>query len=412
MSKIIKLGIALVMIATFLVSSDAFAFKFLYQEGGKEYYETDSGEVISKEISKVKKTIEFIYQEGNIEYFRTFDGKILIAEHMGGNLSSAPDYEWWYGCSPTSAGMMMGYYNINGYGGQNYSNLVPGGTAELSNYGNPSAIANSTIASSGHIGDYYVAYGDIGNDPHPDGTHTFNCLADFMGTSQDNCSNSDGSTTFWYWAGRAYTAEDAVTYGVTNRSGMYGIGEYVTYAGYSYVSGSLYNQYIDPFKSGQFSWEGYKAEIDAGRPTLIHITGHTMFGYGYSGTSTVYLHDTWTEASHTMTWGGTYDGKTHRSVTCVTLSGGGGTTTATTTTTTSSTTTTTTLPPCQGCPGDVVVLQNLTLSSTCKCVATTSITVGPNVTIEDTADVTFTAPTVILKPEVKAESGSKLQINQ
>ena len=29
----------------------------------------------------------------------------------------APDYEWWYGCSPTAAGMLMGHYDINGYGG-------------------------------------------------------------------------------------------------------------------------------------------------------------------------------------------------------------------------------------------------------------------------------------------------------
>lgn len=49
--------------------------------------------------------------------------------------------------------MMMGYYDINGYGGEGYDNLVPGGTAELSNYGNPSAIANDAIASSGHIND-------------------------------------------------------------------------------------------------------------------------------------------------------------------------------------------------------------------------------------------------------------------
>ena len=38
-----------------------------------------------------------------------------------------PAYDWWYGCSPTSAGMMMGYYDRNGYGGLSYANLVRGG---------------------------------------------------------------------------------------------------------------------------------------------------------------------------------------------------------------------------------------------------------------------------------------------
>ncbi|PXF56303.1 MAG: hypothetical protein C4B58_14005 [Deltaproteobacteria bacterium] len=102
---------------------------------------------------------------------------------------------------------------------------------------------------------------------------------------------------------------------------MYGIGEYVGYAGYNYISGSLFNQYIDTSLSQYFSWTDYTNEIDAGRPTLIHITGHSMFGYGYSGSSTVYVHDTWLEGTHTMTWGGSYSGYAHKSVTCLTPSG-------------------------------------------------------------------------------------------
>jgi hypothetical protein len=265
--------------------------------------------------------LTFMYQEKGAAYFMTDDGRILVAEHFGGTLSNAPDYEWWYGCSPTSTGMIMGYYDINGYDGKTYSNLVPGGTAELSNFGDSSAIANDAIASSGHINDYYVAYGNSENDPHPGGTHTFNCLADFMGTSQDNCDNSDGSTTFYNWTnGNKFTAQDAIDQGVTNTSGMYGIGEYVDYAGYDYST--LYNQYVDTSLSNYFSWNDYKSEINAGRPTLIHIEGHTMFGYGYSGSSTVYVHDTWDEGSHTMTWGGSYSGSAHKSVTCLTVSNG------------------------------------------------------------------------------------------
>jgi hypothetical protein len=53
---------------------------------------------------------------------------------------------------------------------------------------------------------------------------------------------------------------------------------------------------------------------------LIHVTGHTMLGYGYdTSTNTIYLHDTWDYYNHTMTWGGTYCGMQHRAVTVIRL---------------------------------------------------------------------------------------------
>ena len=30
----------------------------------------------------------------------------LVAHSQGGVLSGAPDYDWWHGCSPTSAGRL------------------------------------------------------------------------------------------------------------------------------------------------------------------------------------------------------------------------------------------------------------------------------------------------------------------
>ena len=100
----------------------------------------------------------------------------------------------WSGCSPTSAGMMMGHYDINGYGGLKYDNLVPGGTAELSSFGSPGSLANSVIASSQHINDFYrgTGYGDSGDDLSPP-HHNFNSLADFMGTSQDSGESLEGN---------------------------------------------------------------------------------------------------------------------------------------------------------------------------------------------------------------------------
>lgn len=48
--------------------------------------------------------------------------------------AAVPDYQWWYGCSPTAAGMLMGYYDINGYAGETYDNLIPGAVAERSTF--------------------------------------------------------------------------------------------------------------------------------------------------------------------------------------------------------------------------------------------------------------------------------------
>ncbi len=72
---------------------------------------------------------------------------------------STADYDWWYGCSPTSAGMMMGYYDLNGYGGLYYPNLVPG-VAETSTFPSTAGTwnynAQYAIASPEHVNDFYI----------------------------------------------------------------------------------------------------------------------------------------------------------------------------------------------------------------------------------------------------------------
>ena len=76
-------------------------------------------------------------------------------------LANSGDYMWWYGCSATSAGMMMGYYDRNGYAGKQYPNLVPGGVAEALD----GPLERATIASARHISDFYAGgYGASGDD--------------------------------------------------------------------------------------------------------------------------------------------------------------------------------------------------------------------------------------------------------
>ncbi|MEW6267143.1 MAG: VPLPA-CTERM sorting domain-containing protein [Thermodesulfobacteriota bacterium] len=228
-------------------------------------------------------------------------------------LSGAPDYDWWYGCSPTSAGMMMAYYDINGYGGLRYNNLVQGGTAEASTYystfGNWEYLAQYAIASPGHVSDFYVGgYGASGDDT-PNPSRQFNSLADFMGTSQDAIGNSNGSTTFFYYTdGSKLTAAQIESFGLGDNDGMYGLYEYFLYAGYAADLNSFYTQPTDNvgYTYG-FTFQDYVAEIDAGRVVMIHVEGHSMFGYGYDlASGSIILYDTWSPGYHSMAWGGSY----------------------------------------------------------------------------------------------------------
>ena len=246
----------------------------------------------------------------------------------------APNYEWWRGSAPTVAGMMMGYYDINGYAGLRYDNLVPGGVAEMNTFGNPAALVNGIIASPQHVANYYIGgYGASGDDC---GTHSPNCLADFMGTSQDSAGNANGSTTFYYWTnGGRFHAAEAFAYGVWQSDGMYGIGEYLRYAGYDFYDPApgnltddmLYSQLTDTSKAYYFSFADFKAEIDAGRPVMVHLTGHDVLGYDYIdgggvAANQIMICDTWTSGGHVMTWNGTYSGLDMYGVTVLELTGG------------------------------------------------------------------------------------------
>ena len=247
-----------------------------------------------------------------------FDG-VSVSQHSVGAqvlVTNACDYDWWYGCSPTSAGMMMGHYDREGR-----TNLVPGGVAEMETYVGPptgaAALANNAIASPGHIADFYVAgYGASGDDVTPP-HHSFNCLADFMGTSQDSVGNSNGSTTFYYYTdGSRFYEANAVTHLVQDDSGMYGVGEYLDYSGYSDPDRVLYNQYIDAHGATYgFTLAQYQQEIDEGRPVIIQVEGHSMCGVGYDDASTdIFIQDTWSSGPHTMAWGGSYSGMLHYGV--------------------------------------------------------------------------------------------------
>ena len=254
-----------------------------------------------------------------------------------------PDYDWWYGCTPTSTGMVLGKYDRDGYGGMSYDNLAPGGQAEtrLSRNGahpnpNPALsrtnapLATSMIASTGHVADFYIAGAGASGDDVAPPFHAFDCLADFMGTSQDSEGSANGSTWVWNWTnGSRLHYSQIPGLGITDESGMYGIYEFVSYAGYGSDVVDMYNQYTDNVGAADgFTFADFMAEIDAGRSVVVHVEGHSMLGYGYyldaaSGAPMINIDDTWGLGVQTMPWGGSYSGMGMRSVTVIELAGGG-----------------------------------------------------------------------------------------
>jgi subtilisin family serine protease len=242
-------------------------------------------------------------------------------------LTDVPAFNWCYGCSATSAAMMFGFYDRNGYPYM-YTGPTNGGVCPLTNaaWGNGNMPLSATkmgldgLATYGHVDDYWSGIGSS-IDPYLgnwEESGYADCTADFMGTSQYvNWGNQDGSTTFFFAGGNSplydYSGHEDLS--SPRRDGNHGMSLFAESRGYTVVQN--YNQYIYGHNSifAGFTFAQYCQEIDAGRPVIIQVDGHSMLGVGYDTTgNTVYLHDTWGYGTTTMTWGGIYSGMQHYGV--------------------------------------------------------------------------------------------------
>ena len=269
-------------------------------------------------------------------------GRVHIAGAIN-TLSNVPAFDWSYGCSATSAAMLFGYYDRTGYSDM-YTGPTNGGVCPLDNsiWGHtvwPSVTCGECPLSvthngkdgrtiKGHVDDYWIDYGAAGPDPCVGNwtEHTLgDCTGDYMGTNQWKYGspvayNQDGGTLF-YIPNSGDPAYDFTGYEPTIRDGCHGMRLFAESRGYTVVtnfSQRIKGQGTDPTKG--FTFADFQAEIDAGHPVLIQVTGHTMLGYGYdTAGNTIYIHDTWDYSDHTMTWGGTYSGLQHKAVTVIRL---------------------------------------------------------------------------------------------
>ncbi len=268
-------------------------------------------------------------------------------------LSNVPAYIWSYGPAATAGAMIAGYYDRTGFANM-YTGPTNGGVMPLTNTswgasdkgGNecPLSATRQGVdgrATRGHVDDYYVHQGDSGPDPYVVNGWTEHtpgeCVGDYMKASKwfPNSStehptifpeniNKDGAATFLFSvAGDPVTAPYLEQQGYAQYDAGYGLKLFFESRGYK-VS-TMYNQYINPLKYYGFTYDQYKAEINAGRPVMLHLSGHIVVGIGYN-TSTnneIIFHDSWDEYEHTMEWGGDYSvglaTYTHNAVTIVTL---------------------------------------------------------------------------------------------
>jgi hypothetical protein len=254
---------------------------------------------------------------------------------------TVPAFDWYMGCSATSAAMIAAYWDRTGYPNM-YTGPTDNGVMPMDNsswgtwtdgdggvYGQcPLTASRNGLdrrATRGSMDDYWVSYGSTAQDPfvatgggeHPWG----DAIADYMKTSQRAYGNSDGMTTFFTWnlSAGLLTCSDMIVNAIQAHDGTFG--RKLFYEARGYTVTDCYNQKTDNMITGGFSFAQYQAEINAGRPVLINLAGHSVVGVGYNVTSGnyVFLHDTWDYSAHVMVWGGSYSGLVMRNVSIVNL---------------------------------------------------------------------------------------------
>lgn len=221
-------------------------------------------------------------------------------------LSNVPGYDWWHGCSPTAAGMLIGYYDntldsefVGGIGDTTDANDQANNAdinEMIASSGDGVYVGNGDVTTAGtpgtgHIPDYalYDGYNDYSDTVpyddlstiNPASAHADDCLADFMLTSR----SAEGLTMGGSWQTNIGT----------------GIENYVEYL---YTSGNMTTEYtatVEDQTWGIFTWATLVGEITAGRPVMLLVdvggTGsinHSVLAVGYDTESHAYAcHNTW-----------------------------------------------------------------------------------------------------------------------
>ncbi len=186
-------------------------------------------------------------------------------------IPGVPAYQWHHGCGPTAAGMILGYWDTNGY-----DRLVVGDAWDTT--GNLANI-HDMVATLEHYDDF----GDPSFNPdcsEVGGAHDSNSVADFMRTSWSLYGMSYGWSLFNY-------ADN-------------GLEEYAQYMGYSDADATNEAYHVGTL------WDNFVAESDTGNPVLLLVdadgiggSDHFVAAIGYNDVTMEYAcYNTWDSSVH------------------------------------------------------------------------------------------------------------------
>lgn len=212
--------------------------------------------------------------------------KNQTAVSAGAVTITVPAYRWTHGCGPTAAGMVIGYWDLQGFPA-----LYPTNNDSLWSEAVKEGIASS-VGIKNHYNDYSLPIDDNTNLQADCSTttgcvpHADNSLADFMYTSRASHGMKYGWSSFGFVSD---ALEDYVQY-INDTQGTNYFANATEYA--------IYNSSLDTL------WSVFTTEIDAGRPVVFLIdtsadgsTDHFITATGYdisdSGQRMYRLNNTW-----------------------------------------------------------------------------------------------------------------------
>jgi len=179
-------------------------------------------------------------------------------------IPDVPAYIWHHGCGPTAAGMIVGYWDTQGF-----DDLVPGDASTQT------AAVDAMMATEGPASNYTDYCQPIDSYPTllPDKSelplgdeHADDCVADYMKTSQSYHYNYYG----WSWFSDVGPAMENYVNALAGS-------DYAVTVGNLFMAGS----------SG-LNWDSFRAEMDAGQPMVLLVdtdgsggTDHFVTAVGY-----------------------------------------------------------------------------------------------------------------------------------
>lgn len=182
--------------------------------------------------------------------------RAVTQEGVSRTLPGVPEYLWWNGCSPTAAGMVIGWWDAQA----GCADLFAGSAATWWGAGDGTTGTKRMVASKEHIAAgkaLGLTYGSYEN-------HVANCLADFILTRNGGTYRSyigPGLVSYCSWLDPSNPAKG------------------------SYLATAITRRTTDGWDYAQFC-----AEIDAGRPVHLGLVngsgiGHSVTAIGYDNTN-------------------------------------------------------------------------------------------------------------------------------